>query len=209
MWTVTRPNLGRWAPPGWCCTLRLLSAERLDWRWHSNNSAGKWKSSLLRAKKGNYSPMPKKKKCVFCLQFMLPVMTQTGISDIMIHKSSQGVLFILFMCLASRVLLIRAVASKTRDAHKKSATIATIWKVLKKKYTKAPRLLFSEVFFVLFVLLKIPPSDFSPAVLGAQARTTKEDASRRFWLIPRKVYVKKKKNLSNVGLSCTTRSEWE
>lgn len=46
------------------------------------------------------------KKSVFCLQFMLPVMTQTGISDRMIHKSSQEVLFILYMCLATQVLLI-------------------------------------------------------------------------------------------------------
>lgn len=84
---------------------------------------------------------------------MLPVMTQTGISDRMIHKSSQEVLFILFMCLATQVLLIRTLASKTRGVHNKSARITAILKILKKIH-KTPRLLLSEVFFVLFFLLK-------------------------------------------------------
>lgn len=34
-----------------CSRLRLLSAQRLVWRWRSNHSAGKWKSRFLRAKK--------------------------------------------------------------------------------------------------------------------------------------------------------------
>lgn len=57
---------------------------------------------------------------------MLPAMTHTRISDIMIHKSSQEVLFILFVCLATQVLLIRVLASETRGVHNKSARITTI-----------------------------------------------------------------------------------
>lgn len=186
IWTVTHPDPGDWAPPGWCCTLRLLSAERLDRRWHSNNSAGKWKSSLLRAKKGNYSPMPK--KSVFCLQFMLPVMTQTGISDRMIHKSSQEVFFHFIYVFSNSSASDWALASKTSGVHNKSARITAIWKILKKIH-KTPRPLLSEVFFVLFFLLKNATQWF---LTSCAESTSKNNQKRHVFILIRGglIYVK-------------------